>query len=397
MWLGAKTPAPTLLVADFFGDMIPMTTISLPSTHVPGTVAASHLQREYETHRTLFDAQPGLVQRFFDAQAQVLAGAIIQKLAAVRFMLPDQVVVEVAPQPRLEALPTELREQRIGNLQIRLSRADLADCVRQRLTELEQSPEAAVSVSSRLLRFAAARFLVSSMLPAGRSVAYVAAEGEEIPSLPDPSQPAIASALTAASDAIAEEGPADAGRGELHVPYVPYARRFYLPQWVAFDSDGQLLVKSVAEAEAHLASMQRFVRVLHAAVGLAAYFVADEAYQHKRYGILGQLVNQGRALANYQTRQIIQTIQRRALAQELNRGLSVSLPYFDDQALKLKTYPFVIIPAGRIMFVPAFVVRAACEESVRVAQDTRISPSTRKHLLSELAVLAETFETANKN
>ena len=161
-----------------------MTTISLPSTHVPSTVAASHLRREYETHRTLFEAQPGLVQRFFDAQAQVLAGAIIQKLAAVRFMLPDQVVVEVAPRPRLEALPTELREQSIGNLQTRLSRADLADCMRQRLTELEQSPEAAVSVSSRLLRFAAARFLVSSMLPAGRSVAYVAAEGEEIPSPP---------------------------------------------------------------------------------------------------------------------------------------------------------------------------------------------------------------------
>jgi hypothetical protein len=128
-------------------------------------------------------------------------------------------------------------------------------------------------------------------------------------------------------------------------------------------SDGQLLVKSVAEAEAHLASMQRFVRVLHAAVGLAAYFVADEAYQHKRYGILGQLVNQGRALANHQTRRIIQTIQRRALAQELNRGLSVSLPYFDDQALKLKTNPFVIIPAGIFLRFPGRVKLDAINNS----------------------------------
>jgi len=108
---------------------------------------------------------------------------------------------------------------------------------------------------------------------------------------------------------------------------------------------------------------------------------------------LGQLVNQGRALANYQTHQIIQTIQRRAMAQELNRGLSISLPYFDDQALKLKVYPFVVIPAGRIMFVPGFVVRAVRDEAVKIAQDTRLSPSTRKHILAELALLEQAFLT----
>jgi hypothetical protein len=162
---------------------------------------------------------------------------------------------------------------------------------------------------------------------------------------------------------------------------------------VAFDADGRMLVGTLPEAEAHVASMQRFVGLLHAAVGLAAYFVADETYQQKRYGILGQLVNQGRALANYQTHQIIQTIQHRALAQELNRGLSISLPYFDDQALKLKVYPFVVIPAGRIMFVPAFVVRAARDEAVKIAQDTRLSPSTRKHILAELALLEQAFLT----
>jgi hypothetical protein len=376
-----------------------MTIISLSTTPLSHTVAASHLRREYETQRARFDAQPTLIQRFLEAQAQVLAGAVIQDLAGVRFMLPDQVVADINVKPGLEPLPPELREQRVGGLQTRLHRTDMGDSVRQRLTELEQSPKTAVSASAGLLRYAAARHMVSNLLPAGRSVSYIAAEGEEIPSLPDPSQPAVASALTAASDAIVEEGAAEGdadGRRELHVPYVPYARRFYLPQWVAFDSDGRLLVKSAAEAEAHLASMQHFVRILHASVGLAAYFVADEAYQRKRYGILGQLINQGRALANHQTRRIIQTIQRRALAQELNRGLSVSLPYFDDQALKLKTYPFVIIPAGRIMFVPAFVVRAACEESVKVAQDTRLSPSTRKHLLSELALLDQSFEAAAK-
>jgi len=363
---------------------------------------ASHLRQAYEAQRVLFDAQPTLIQRFLEAQAQLLAGAIIQNLPSVRFTLPNQVAAEAAPSPVMQAVPPELREQRVGGLQtqLRLHRADMGDKVRQRLTEMEESSQPAAAISAGLLRYAVARHMVHTMLPAGRSVSYVAAEGEEIPTLPDPSPPAVASALTAASDAIAEEGPAeggaDAARGELHVPYVPYARRFYLPQWVAFDSDGRLLVNSLPEAEAHLASMQRFVGLLHAAVGLAAYFVADDTYQQKRYGMLGQLINQGRALANYQTHQIIQTIQRRALAQELNRGLSISLPYFDDQALKLKVYPFVVIPAGRIMFVPAFVVRAARDESVKIAQDTRLSPSTRKHILAELALLDGAFDTAEK-
>jgi hypothetical protein len=138
--------------------------------------------------------------------------------------------------------------------------------------------------------------------------------------------------------------------------------------------------------------MQRYLGILHASVGLAPYMVADEIYQQKRYGILGQLVNQGRALARYQTQEIIKTIRHRASSQDLNRGLSLSLPYFDDQALQLKTHDFEVIPGGRIMFVPAFVVRAARQEQVKVAQDTRLDPATRKHLLAELQTLEKAFE-----
>ena len=87
--------------------------------------------------------------------------------------------------------------------------------------------------------------------------------------------------------------------------------------------------------------------------------VADEEYQRKRYGMLGQLVNQGRALARYEVEEIIQTIQKRAMAHDLNRGLSLSLPYFNDQTLTMEDYGFEVIPAGRIMFVPAFVVRCS--------------------------------------
>jgi len=120
--------------------------------------------------------------------------------------------------------------------------------------------------------------------------------------------------------------------------------------------------------------------------------VACEDYQRKRYGILGQLINQGRALARYKTAEIIREIKRRADTGNLNRGLSVSMPYFDDQNLIMVELRFDVIPSGRIMFVPAFVVRAARSEQAKVAQDTRLNSSTRKHLLEQLRALEAAFQ-----
>jgi hypothetical protein len=57
----------------------------------------------------------------------------------------------------------------------------------------------------------------------------------------------------------------------------------------------------------------------------------------------------------------------------------------------MENYSFEVIPAGRIMFIPAFVVRAAREQEAKIAQDTRLSQSTRKHLLDELRTLEHAF------
>jgi hypothetical protein len=57
----------------------------------------------------------------------------------------------------------------------------------------------------------------------------------------------------------------------------------------------------------------------------------------------------------------------------------------------MENYGFEVIPSGRIMFVPAFVVRAAREQEAKIAQDTRLSQSTRKHLLAELHTLEQNF------
>ena len=351
---------------------------------------AGYLRQEYAAQCALFEAQPALVQHFLESQGRQIADALVQHLPQVRFTLPDRVVTATKFGENSPVLvPPEAREEMAGGLADRLTHADLVTVLRQRLAQLEQSPHQTVVVSAQLIRHAAATYMVHGMLPAGRSVEYATTEGDEIPSVPI-ARPDAPSALTAATNAIAEQEAAD--QDALLVPYVLAARRFYLPQWVAFDDDGNLLANSTNEAEAYVASMQGFLSILHAAIALAPYIVVDEDYQQKRYGMLGQLLNQGRALARHETDEIIRTIQRRAAAHQLNRGLSLSLPYFDDQALAMQSYELEVIPSARITFVPAFVVRAAREEQVKVAQDTRLSPSTRRYLLAELKTLVAEFE-----
>jgi len=370
-----------------------------PRSPSPGTsdspALPGHLLQELQAHEVLYRSQSKTVQRFLDAQASQIADGLLAHSAQLRFSFPDQLIVDPA-KGGTGQIPAEMRHESIGGFVDRVTRADIRVITRQRLAELEQSSDPAVSAAAQLTRFATVHHMIHVRLPSGKKVRYRAGEGELIPAIPETDVLEPDSAITARTDAIAEEGDDTAGRGELLVPYVPAARAFFLPQWVAFDDKDQLLVGSLPEAEAHFASMQKYLGVLHAAVSLAPYIVADPEYQRKRYGILGQLVNQGRALARYQTREIIQTIRRRAAASDLNRGLSLSLPYFDDQALELRSRDFEVIPAGRIMFVPAFVVRAAEDEAAKVAQDTRLDPATRKHLLQELEMLRQSFDPSSR-
>jgi len=365
-----------------------------PTPTMQEAAPADHLKEEFEKLQGLFSAQPQIVQRYLEAQGAQLASALLQPSGQVRFSLPDRVVVEI---PHLEqtapvTVPARSRVHTVGSLLFdRLTKANVRSKLRHALSELEQSPDNAIASSAGLIHYTAAVHLVHNMLPSGRTVVYRTEHEDEIPSLPIVGESDLESAITQASDAIVEETAGEAGRGELQVPFVPAARRFYLPQWVAFDDEGNLLVGSVAEAEAHVASMQNYIEILHQASAFAPYIIADEEYRMKRYGMLGQLVNQGRSLAVYKAARIIETIQERATAGSLNRGLSLSLPYFDDQELRTDVSNFEIIPAGRIMFVPAFVVRAVHQEEAKVSQDTRYNASTRRHLLGLLKMFEQAF------
>jgi hypothetical protein len=360
---------------------------------------AERLTEDYARQQSLFSAQPAIIQRFLETQGKQIAEAIVDGDSQVSFSLPDRVVctLENVHQPALVTIPQNQRAHSAGSFMNRFRKTELYRELRHAFIELEQSPDRAVSVAAGLLKHATVMHMVYQMLPAGRDVSYKPAdEDETIPSVPEMDEMEPESAITATTDAIAEEGRTEEGRGDLLVPFVPYARQFFLPQWVAFDRNGELLVKSVDEANAHIKSMQRFMEVLFLAIALAPYISTDEEYAKKRYGMLGQLVNQGRALANYQVQEIIYRIKERAAAGSLNRGLRLSLPYFNDQELKIDISNFEVIPSGRIMFVPAFVVRAVRQEEVKVSQDTRYNPSTRKHLLCLLDLLEQAFESENQ-
>jgi hypothetical protein len=306
--------------------------------------SSSLLRQEYDEARILLHLQPLATQRFVAAQAQRLGDALARHATQARFALPDQVLVTQG-ETETSFVPAEYRDQLIGRASWlnRLWHADLRRALAQRLQALEQSASREAAVAAKLLRHALVTYLVEELLPAGYTVA--------------------------------EAAPCD-----------------YVPRWMAFDAHDQLLVKSVSEAEAHLAAMQRYMEILDLAQALALYVVADEQYWQKYYGMLNQIVEQGRALARYEVNAIITAIQERAARHELDQGLRLSVPYFDDQMLRLRLIEFEVIPAGRVMFVPTFVVKAAHEEQLRVTADTRLSLTTRQHLLHELKLLEQAFD-----
>ena len=362
----------------------------------PGIIddTTSRLRQEYKAYQTLFQAQPATVQQYLGSQAARLAESVIQGFTQVHFNLPE--MAAYLPPMRtpinMESVPVEYRKQSAGGWLARLTHTSLLTAVTQRLTELEGSSNQAVSVSAELLRYAIANHMVYNMLPAGKSVTYASVEGDDIPNQPvewDTDQgPAIKSKLSEPGTKMSMD---ENGRGEQMVPYAEAARYFYLPQWVAFDAQGHLLAGSLSEAEAQIASLQHYLVILQSAIAIAQYMVADEVWQQKRYGALGQLVNQGRALANYKVHEIIHEINRRVEMHKLDRGLRLFLPYFDDQKLTVEKYDFTVVPSGWVMFVPAFVVLAVREQQIKVAGDSQLSFTTRKHLLNELEILEKVF------
>ena len=99
----------------------------------------------------------------------------------------------------------------------------------------------------------------------------------------------------------------------------------------------------------------------------------------------------GQSLAEIELDEIIGKTKRWARAGQLNRGLSLTLPYFDDQVMEIRWRELEVIPRGRVPFVPAFVVIAARLESEKASLENGMSATTREHLLGQLRRLDLAF------
>ncbi len=301
------------------------------------------LKEERLFARTLYQNQPEETQCFFERQAASVAAALLDSKSGLDFNLPEFVVLpeEKTGGYRPVEVPADFRRQNVSGLLGRLSLKDARSAFRQRLSRLEESMYPAVAAGAGLLRYAVARNIVQVGVP------------------------------------LAFESKA---RAEIETAWPP----------VGTTSGGQ--GRSGLEAiEQKVAEHRRQIDTLHQALSLAPYIYTDEEYQAKRAAVLSRLIPLGRELSQLQLRRMIQTIERRAAANDLNRGLWLSLPYFDDRALEMKLHEFEVIPPGRTMFVPAFVALAALREAETLEQDTALDPSTRMHLLEELKSLERAF------
>jgi len=314
-----------------------------------GLDETDEMREIYQAQEILYRAQPAIVQRMLELQARLISNALETHQAPLRFSLPDQVIGEAGRGKQVMQVPTDLREQKIGGLMDSLNISDL----KQRLLELENMTDQAVSTGAKLLRHAIASFLVHGKLPKGRRVDTPVQDGETISA---------------------------------------YARRFFLPQWIAFDEQDNLLVKSIEEAEADITAIQNYLVTLEGAAILAPYMVGDREYHRLWNGMVDQLSDQGCAYARFKTNEMIRIIQRRAASNNLNRGLSLSLPYFDHKFLEIRFREVQVIPVGRVQFVPAFVVIASRMEQIKVEHDPDLDSITRKQLLAELKSLEIAFE-----
>jgi hypothetical protein len=334
------------------------------------------LVKEYEYWQSLFTIQSEIQKRFLELQAHKLADALAQGMTEATITFPESLVFPATGNGHKETKSVKLSEAG-HKLSIKIrnrffSRETLLQVTQKNLASLEASTDVAIAAFGGLLRFIVSRSMVYDCLPAGKDVIYSTLPGEDIPSMPQSAEP---------------------DNGNNNRSKTPFSWQFYLPQWVAFGENGQLLADTIDKAEACILSMQRYLEVLYGAVALAPHMTVDQVYQQKYYGILGQLVNQCRSLCYFRTNEIISKIQRRSTSNNLNRGLRITLPYFDDRSLLLRKIEFEIIPPGRVMFVPAFVIMAIREQITTAQHDTMLNLSTRKHLLVQLSMIEKAFDT----
>ncbi len=305
---------------------------------------------------TLWHNQTREVQQHFIDQAAQLLAAIQENRATVEFSLPEKVILcdPLTNCYREERIPSRYHHQSLSRNLFQRNRSTLTN-VLQRLSDLQNSSHLYLSLSANILRYWIAR-LWFNQLPQGESLPVNKRDS---------------------SDPAEQKGNCRQER--------------LFPQWILFDEAGQPLFSQPEEAKSRICSMEETLQSLLSTMAIDPSIVEEEAFLACYTSLITQWIEQGRAYCVYLTKTIASVIRRRESESTLNRGLSIRLPYFDDQLLEIKYLEIEVVPGGRITFEEFFLTQAVQQTKKRITADIKLSPTTRQHILAELTCLESYF------
>ncbi len=137
--------------------------------------------------------------------------------------------------------------------------------------------------------------------------------------------------------------------------------------------------------------LSQYVEWLRTAEQLYPGWTADDLYNERYAQVVAELTEQGRLLATRYTDDLIHEVQESA--QTGIRGLTLYIPYLDEQQYQMARYEVVVVPVSRIQFRPQFVVSACRIAQQEVRKNPRLSQSTRWQLVLQLDRVTQAFET----
>jgi hypothetical protein len=279
--------------------------------------------------------QPQASQQFLHAQAASLASALQAHALRVSFELPAEIVLFAEAMP--VALPSWIRRQHTQAISIPFSPPNPLQAFANRLGQLTLSDLPELKTTAQLLAFETAQ-------------------------------------------AIVEQQAADLEHVEL-----------------PFSEAGRLGVASIDEAEGWLKEKKFRLDLLDTAAQFCPAITEVDRYRQSSARLMRLIETQGKWLSAYLLHELVADFRRMLAEHALNRGLGFSLPYFDDRTLEVRYHNFTAIPAGRVMYTPAFVILAIQKEASRLFHNQQLSPSTRDSLLETLSAIQNVVKENSKS
>ena len=337
-------------------------------------------QYELENYQLLYNAQPAQIRNHLHQQGKQIVQDILDGLSWIQFSFPEYIYLTDGVDSAWNKcwIAPRYRQQQVGHRLLRHFHIDIIHALLERFDELQSSSHQAVVFCVRLLRFLMAKELLAT-LSNGEQIIRLSKENK-IPSLSQFSDHLISlriSFLNSSSETMSR------------VDRSNQLDKISTDQ--VFTNDGLQKLHHSDDFPEIFLELEISLRLLEIAFVIEPSIIEDPTFKQNYEFVITQYKSEGQAYARYQTMEIIRTIRERAAQNALNRGLSLSLPYFDDQALELRSYDFEVIPAGRILFEPYFVVQAAEEAKSRVSAERSYSESTKEHLLAELDLIQKSF------